>query len=72
MFFPKYYHSRSQDLKEALHDAGQFYWAKPEVWMMPSKSYNKKSTVVLLPNWRVKDIDNLDDWKTAEIIYQNL
>ena len=72
MFFPKYYHSRSQDLKEALHDAGQFYWAKPEVWMMPSKAYNEKSTVVLVPHWRVQDIDNLDDWKKAEIIYQNL
>jgi len=72
MFFPEFYHSRSQDLKEALHDAGQFYWAKPEVWMMPSKAYNEKSTVVLLPNWRVQDIDNLDDWKRAELIYKYL
>ena len=72
MFFPEYFHSRSQDLKEALHDAGQFYWSKPEVWLMPSKAYNENSTVVLLPNWRVQDIDNLDDWKRAEIIYQNI
>ena len=72
MFFPEYFQSRSQDLKEAMHDAGQFYWAKPEVWMMPAKGFNQNSTVVLLPSWRAQDIDNLDDWKRAELIYQYL
>ena len=28
MLFPQHYMSRSQDLPEALHDAGQFYWEK--------------------------------------------
>ena len=72
MFFPEYYSSRSQDLPEALHDAGQFYWAKPEIWMEKPKGFHDKATVVLLPNWRVIDIDNLEDWKKAEIIYKNL
>ena len=30
MFFPEHFESRSQDLPEALHDAAQFYWGKPE------------------------------------------
>ena len=72
MFFPEHYHSRSQDLVEAMHDAGQFYWAKTQVWLDPPKQYNKNNTVVLLPEWRVQDIDNLEDWKRAELIYQTL
>lgn len=72
MFFPKHYHSRSQDLPEALHDAGQFYWAAPENWMASPKGFNEKSTVVLIPNWRVQDIDTLEDWERAEIIFSLL
>ena len=26
MFYPEHEQSRSQDLEEAYHDAGQFYW----------------------------------------------
>ena len=70
MFFPEHYPTRSQDLPTAMHDAGQFYWSNAETWMQPSKGFNESSTVVLLPNWRVQDIDTLDDWKTAERIYQ--
>jgi N-acylneuraminate cytidylyltransferase len=29
MFFPEHFNARSQDLPEALHDAGQFYWGRP-------------------------------------------
>ena len=32
MFQPECFSSRSQDLTEAYHDAGQFYWATPETW----------------------------------------
>ena len=32
MIFPEHYSSRSQDLPEVYHDAGLFYWAKPEIW----------------------------------------
>jgi pseudaminic acid cytidylyltransferase len=70
MFFPEHYPSRSQDLPTAMHDAGQFYWSNAETWMQPPKGFNKSSTVVLLPNWRVQDIDTIDDWKRAENIYR--
>ena len=29
----EHFNTRSQDLEEAHHDAGQFYWARPEAWM---------------------------------------
>lgn len=72
MFFTEHYHTRSQDLPEAVHDAGQFYWASAETWIKPPKGFSKKSTVVLLPSWRVQDIDTLDDWQRAEMIYELL
>ena len=70
MFFPENYYSRSQDLPQAYHDAGQFYWGKPDYWLDSQKKYNDNNSVVLLPNWRVQDIDNLDDWKRAEDLYK--
>src|SRR5690606_6657613 len=30
MFYPEYFSTRSQDLEEAYHDAGQFYWGTAE------------------------------------------
>lgn len=72
MFFPEFYKSRSQDLPTALHDAGQFYWARPSIWMKEPQGFNLRSNVIVLPSWRVVDIDDLEDWKRAEIAYKNL
>lgn len=68
MFYPNHFNSRSQDLKESFHDAGQFYWASRLVW---SKTENliEKSKPLLIPRWRVQDIDNQEDWKRAELIH---
>ena len=35
-------------------------------------SFNHRSTVIELPNWRVQDIDTLEDWKRAELKYKIL
>ena len=70
MIFPEHYNSRSQDLPEIYHDAGLFYWAKPETWKEPSNGYSEKNSIIKIPNYRVQDIDTLDDWKKAEIIYK--
>ena len=72
MVFPEHYNSRSQDLPEVYHDAGQFYWASPEVWKKDSEMYNEKNAIVEIPNYRIQDIDTLEDWKRAEIIYKVL
>ncbi len=70
MIFPEHYNSRSQDLPEIYHDAGLFYWAKPEIWKKKPQGFNEKNSIVKLPNYRIQDIDTPDDWKRAEIIYQ--
>lgn len=72
MFFPEYYSSRSQDLPIALHDAGQFYWGRPEVWINNEPIFDRHSVPVIIPRWRVQDIDTQDDWLRAELIFHQL
>lgn len=66
MLFPEQFLTRSQDLPEVLHDAGQFYWGRPHAWLDGKRIFGKDSTVVRLPRWRVQDIDSEDDWRRAE------
>ena len=70
MVFPEHYNSRSQDLVDIYHDAGQFYWAKSKEWKKKSISFSKNSTIIELPNFLVQDIDTIDDWNNAEKIYK--
>ncbi|MEM7065413.1 MAG: pseudaminic acid cytidylyltransferase [Cyanobacteria bacterium P01_B01_bin.77] len=68
MFFPQYLLTRSQDLPRALHDAGQFYWGRPSVWLDGKHIFQGHSTPVIIPRWRVQDIDHEEDWTRAEIM----
>lgn len=68
MVFPEHYMTRSQDLEVVFHDAGQFYWGRPDAWLHEKKGLGKKTALVKIPSWRVQDIDNEDDWKRAETI----
>jgi N-acylneuraminate cytidylyltransferase len=68
MFFPEHFNTRSQDLPEALHDAGQFYWGRPRAWLDELRIFDRHSTVVSIPRWRVQDIDNEEDWRRAEVM----
>jgi pseudaminic acid cytidylyltransferase len=58
---------RTQDLEPTYHDAGQFYWGKASAWREHKKMHSDGIGMVI-PNWRVVDIDNLDDWKRAELL----
>ncbi len=68
MFFPEHFSARSQDLPVALHDAGQFYWGRPEAWIQGKRIFDNRSKPILIPRWRVQDIDTLEDWDRAEIL----
>ena len=69
MFFPEHFKTRSQDLQEAYQDAGQFYWTNLDV---ESKEiiFSKDSIPIILPRFLVQDIDSLEDWARAEIMYE--
>ena len=68
MFNPKHFKSRSQDLIQAYHDAGQFYWGKPVAWSNIEQLFGPYSTICELPIWRVQDIDTPEDWEHAELL----
>jgi N-acylneuraminate cytidylyltransferase len=72
MFQPEHFHSHSQDLDEAFHDAGQFYWGRPEAWLARVPIFSTKTLPILLPRYRVQDIDTMEDWKNAEFMFRFL
>ena len=70
MFYPEYYNARSQDLEEAFHDAGQFYWGKSSTWKEGTLMFSDKTVPIILPRYRVQDIDTLEDWDRAEMMFK--
>jgi pseudaminic acid cytidylyltransferase len=72
MFWPEHEITRSQDLPEAYHDAGQFYWGTRDAWLKNEGIFTGNARIVPLPPYRVQDIDTADDWKRAEIMFQSL
>jgi N-acylneuraminate cytidylyltransferase len=70
MFQPEHLNTRSQDLEEAYHDAGQFYWGKAQAFLEKRAIFGPNSKAVLLPRKRVQDIDTQEDWELAEVLYR--
>ena len=60
---------RTQDLKEYFHDAGQFYWGNKNLWAS-CDGLIKNCSAITIPNWRIQDIDSVDDWQRAEILHK--
>ena len=70
MFSPEHFNTRSQDLEEAFHDAGQFYWGRAEAWLQGRMIFSPNSMPVILPRYRVQDIDTTEDWLRAEWLFK--
>lgn len=70
MFSPEHFNTRSQDLEESYHDAGQFYWGQASAWLGGKMIFSPESSAVLLPRHRVQDIDTPEDWVRAEWLYK--
>ena len=68
MNWPEYSQTRSQDLPAAYHDAGQWYWLKPN--LIGDSLYTDTSKVLVLRDVDAQDIDNDTDWAIAEIKYK--
>jgi pseudaminic acid cytidylyltransferase len=69
-FSPEHAETRSQDLEEAYHDAGQFYWGRAAAFLANSPLFSPSSIPVLLPRHRVQDIDTEEDWVRAEHLFR--
>lgn len=63
-------HSRSQDLPEAFHDAGQFYWYKKPSILEKKKLWTDNSGIIKLSRMQAHDIDTIDDWHLAELKFR--
>lgn len=72
MFYPEHFSTRSQDLEEAYHDVGQFYWGTGGAWLEGKPIFSDIATTIMLPRHLVQDIDTPDDWTRAEYMYQVL
>ena len=71
MLQPDCYQMRSQDLPEAYHDAGQFYWADRTQWLTRPQ-FVRGNVPLILSRWRVQDVDTEEDWRQAELLHQLL
>ena len=66
MLYPEHASTRSQDLPEAYHDAGQWAWVRPEYLATGRPLLGAETgSLVIDPN-RVADIDTEEDWQCAE------
>jgi pseudaminic acid cytidylyltransferase len=70
MFHPEHLDTRSQDLVEGYHDAGQFYWGRASAWLQGKPIFGPGSIPVVLPRHRVQDIDTEEDWVRAEWLFK--
>ena len=70
MMFKKNYNLRTQDFKKLYIDIGQFYWAKTTTWMSKHNIFSSNSKIIVIPKYRSYDIDNLEDWITAEKVFK--
>jgi pseudaminic acid cytidylyltransferase len=67
-FYSQYATIRTQDLEPAYYDAGQFYWGRAQTWL-EGKVLHQHAVGMIIPDWRVVDIDTHEDWQRAELMY---
>ncbi|WP_308916538.1 pseudaminic acid cytidylyltransferase [Jannaschia sp. LMIT008] len=70
MLHPEHALTRSQDLPETWHDAGQFYWGTRDAWFGEAPLIGPDSAALPLPRHRVQDIDTPEDWDRAEALFR--
>jgi len=70
MNWPEFANTRSQDLPQAYHDAGQWYWFVPA--KIGDSLYTENSGAVVLSELEVQDIDSETDWQMAELKYERI
>ena len=60
-----------EDLIPMFYDACQFYWGSPTSFLSEKFFYSNDSLAYILPKHIVQDIDTLEDWNNAELIYKS-
>jgi len=66
----KYISARSQDLEKHYHDAGQFYIFNIDAYKKSGNLLSGNIAPIIVNELEVQDIDNMTDWKIAELKYK--
>lgn len=69
---PEHNLTRSQDLEPMYHDAAQFFWARSDAMMKYDAIFDSGCCPIIVPTYRVQDIDNEEDWVEAELKFSML
>jgi N-acylneuraminate cytidylyltransferase len=72
MLYPELFYTRSQDLESVYHDAGMFYLGTRDAWVEKEAIFGARSHPLVIPSYRVQDIDDQGDWRRAELMHQIL
>lgn len=70
MIDPSKLNTRSQDLLASYHDAGQFYMLNVKRFITSQKLWTENTSVIKINELEAHDIDNITDWKLAELKYK--
>lgn len=70
MKWPEYRNSRSQDLPQFYHDAGQFYFATTEAFLKANGFWGENTAPIVVSELEVQDLDTLTDWALAEMKFK--
>ena len=66
--WPEHAATRSQDLPQVVHEAGQFYWVDVARFKKTPDTL-VDAVPVDVPRWTVQDVDTAEDWDLAERLY---
>lgn len=66
------YWKRSQDLEKVYHEAGTFWFGSPKAYLDELPFVSEISVPYMIPNYLVQDIDTLEDWARAELLFELL
>ncbi|WP_299195670.1 pseudaminic acid cytidylyltransferase [uncultured Erythrobacter sp.] len=69
---PEHADTRSQDLAEAYHDAGQWIWLNPAYLSRVQPLLGPATGSVVIDSSRVEDIDTEEDWRRAQWKFERL
>ena len=67
----KYSNYRTQDIPKLYRDSGSFYIFKTKSLLKDKGKLDNKSTFYHLDRNKAVDIDNIKDFKLAELLFKN-
>lgn len=67
--WPEFAQSRSQEIREAYHDAGHFFMGRPDAFMRHPTALSGKTLPYLIQRFLSQDIDTPEDWEHAAELF---